>query len=74
MLTLLVNVAPLMKSETRTQLSLAPLRVAYMCWPEFSPQMTGGAGPSDGTMIRVSDRHWPTMEWEFFTTESTALV
>ena len=24
--------------------------------------------------MKVSLRHWPTIEWEFFTTESTALV
>ena len=24
--------------------------------------------------MKVSPRHWPTIEWEFFTTESTALV
>ena len=29
-----------------------------MCWPVFSPQMMGGAGPSPGTTTSLSDRHY----------------
>ena len=57
-------------------LELPSLNFHQMCWPVFSPQMMGGAGPSPGTTTSLSDRHyaeiiiiiiitiitWPTME------------
>ena len=66
-----MKVAELMKTDTDTH---PPVKPTYMCCPLFSPQMIGGESPSEEATTRLSLRHCPTMEWEFFTTESTAFT
>merc|ERR1719319_135980 len=51
---------------------VVPSISTYMCWPAFSPQMTGGAVPAEVTLIE-SVLHCPwVLVWESQPAEPSA--